>query len=303
MVSLATLTESSMHTGDEEVQFLEGVLYETFGSSHELLDVRLVSGGSINMSVQLTTNEGTYFVKWNSADKIDMFRSEARSLKVLRQADVLTVPDVIGYGSRGNKSYLVLEFIKAAYQQHNYWEGFGESLALLHSHTQKRFGLSFDNYIGTLPQSNDLTDDGVEFFIEKRLKPQAGLAFFNGLLSRELYDRFQNLYEVLPGLLPRERPALVHGDLWSGNVIIDQYGYVALVDPATHYGLREAEIAFTFLFGGFEPAFYEAYYSTFPMEEGFEDRIPIYNLYPLLVHVNLFGASYVSAIERVLARY
>jgi fructosamine-3-kinase len=292
-----------MHTGDEEVQFLEGVLYETFGSAPKLLDVRLVSGGSINMSVQLTTSEGSYFVKWNTADKEDMFRAESMSLKVLRDAEVLTVPEVIGYGSRSNKSYLILEFIQAAYRQHNYWEGFGESLAILHSHTQKSFGLSFDNYIGSLPQGNSLSNDGIEFFIEHRLKPQAGLALYNNLISHKLHDKFQTLYKALPDLLPRERPALVHGDLWSGNVIVDHHGYVALVDPATHYGLREAEIAFTFLFGGFEPAFYEAYYEVFPMEKGFEERISIYNLYPLLVHVNLFGKSYLSAVEKVLDRF
>ncbi|WP_247232600.1 fructosamine kinase family protein [Telluribacter sp. SYSU D00476] len=292
-----------MHTGDEEVQFLEGILYETFGSALELLDVRLVSGGSINMSVQLMTSEGSYFVKWNTAEKEDMFEAEARGLDLLLNADVLTLPRVIGHGHRGDKSYLILEFIQSGYIQHNYWEGFGQSLALLHSHTQREFGLHFDNYIGSLHQSNTPHSDSVSFFIEQRLKPQAGLALYNNLISRKQYDKFQALYEALPGILPRERPALVHGDLWSGNVIVDQHGYVCLVDPATHYGLREAEIAFTFLFGGFDPAFYESYYDVFPMEEGFEERIPIYNLYPLLVHVNLFGRSYLSAVERVLDRF
>jgi fructosamine-3-kinase len=145
-----------------------------------------------------------------------------------------------------------------------------------------------------LLQSNEYTANWIDFFIEKRLKAQAGLAFYNGEIPRSLYDKFNDLYNKLPELLPSEKPALLHGDLWSGNVIVGSNGHVSLIDPAVYYGNREAEIAFTKLFGGFSSAFYDAYNEAFPLEKGFEERIDIYNLYPLLVHVNLFGSGYIN---------
>lgn len=210
---------------------------------------------------------------------------------------------LIHQGKQGYKAYLMLEYIEAGPQRPTYWEEFGESLAQLHSHTRPTFGLGFTNYIGALPQRNSPCNSGVEFFIEERLKVQAGMALYNNMISPQLHESFQKLYDALPGLLPNERPALVHGDLWSGNVITDPDGGVCLVDPAPDYGLREAEIAFTFLFGGFKSSFYESYTNAFPMEDDFEQRVPIYNLYPLLVHVNLFGHSYVKAVEKVLSRF
>jgi protein-ribulosamine 3-kinase len=292
-----------MHTGEDEVQFLESVIFEAFGYTPEIQDLRLMTGGSINTSVQLVTDRGTYFVKWNDADADDMFRTEALGLTLLHQTETFTIPRVLHQGSRGDKSYLVLEYIEAGPQRATYWEEFGQSLAELHTHTQAEFGLSFNNYIGSLPQRNNCHSDGIEFFIEERLKVQSGLALYNNLISRELYDSFENLYKALPELFPTERPALVHGDLWSGNVITDPQGRVCIIDPAPHYGLREAEIAFTFLFGGFSPAFYASYYEAYPLAENFEERVPIYNLYPLLVHVNLFGQSYVKAVEKTLRRF
>jgi protein-ribulosamine 3-kinase len=292
-----------MHTGNEEVQFLESVLFEIFGYAPGIQDLHLMAGGSINTSVRLVTDQGTYFVKWNNADADEMFQTEARGLRLLHQTGTFTIPRVLHQGSRGDKAYLVLEYIEPGPQRTAYWEEFGRSLAELHAHTQPKFGLSFDNYIGSLPQRNNFHADGVEFFIEERLRIQAGLALYNSLISRELYNSFESLYKALPDLLPAEGPALVHGDLWLGNVITDVRGGVCLIDPAPHYGLREAEIAFTFLFGGFSSSFYESYYEAYPLAEGFKERIPIYNLYPLLVHVNLFGQSYVGAVEKTLRRF
>ncbi len=182
-----------------------------------------------------------------------MFRAEAQGLELLRTTGTFTIPRVLHQGSRGDKAYLVLEYIEAGRKRATYWQEFGQSLAELHSHTRPEFGLSFNNYIGSLPQRNNCHQDSIEFFIEERLKIQSGLALYNNLISHQLYDSFQKLYKALPDLLPRERPALVHGDLWSGNVITDAQGRACLIDPAPHYGLREAEIAFTYLFGGFQP--------------------------------------------------
>jgi len=289
-----------MWWGDEQTEFFEGIFFQVLGRPAEVIETQLLSGGDINTAARVYTTEGIYFVKWNSADREGMFEAEARGLELLRRSETVRIPEVIGHGHYQDKAYLILEYLDAASPRPTYWEAFGQALAEMHSHTQPRFGLSFDNYIGSLPQANTPSPNGIQFLIEHRLRPQVGLALYKGLLSKELFGRFERLYERLPDLLPNERPALLHGDLWSGNVVVDEQGMPALVDPAVYYGYREAELAFTTLFGGFEPRFYEAYQEAFPLEAGFQERVPIYNLYPLLVHVNLFGAGYVSGVERVL---
>ena len=292
-----------MWLGEEQFDFFEGVFFQTLGRWVEVLEARFLVGGNINTAAQVFSSEGLFFVKWNPEERVDMFEWEARGLDLLRSTEAIYIPEVIGYGKYRDKTYLVLEYIDPVVPKTDYWESFGQSLALLHSHTQSKFGLHFDNYIGSLPQSNTLTDNGITFYIEQRLQPQAGMALYKGLISKELYAKFQKLYQRLTDLLPVERPALLHGDLWSGNVMVNEQGDAALIDPAVYYGLREAELAFTTLFGGFDERFYDAYDEAFPMEDGFQERIPIYNLYPLLVHLNLFGTGYLSGIERVLNRF
>lgn len=290
-------------SGDEQLDFFEHILFQALGKPVEVLETRFLSGGDINLAAYVFSSEGAVFVKWNEAEKEGMFEAEARGLDLLRRAEALTIPEVIHHGQYQEKAFLMLEYINPTPRAANYWQDLGQSLALLHSHTQPRFGLDFDNYIGSLPQQNTQTSNGLRFFIEQRIQAQAGLAFYKGLLSKELYNKLPRLYDRLPELLPNERPALLHGDLWSGNVLVNEQGAPALIDPAVYYGFREMELAFTTLFGGFEPLFYEAYDEAFPLEPGFTERISIYNLYPLLVHVNLFGTGYVSGIERVLERF
>ncbi len=287
----------------EQYQFIESILFENLGHNPEVLDFQFFYGGNFNLAVKVKVAEGDYFIKWNQGDHDGMFESEAKSLQVLRDTGVLSIPQVINYGKILDKEYLMIEFLTAGYKQENYWQDFGQKLAKLHTHTHHSHGLDFNNYIGALRQSNEWMEDGVQFFIEKRLKVQAGLALYDRKISEEVYDKFQTLFEKIPTLIPNEKPALLHGDLWSGNVMTDSKGFVALVDPACYYGLREAELAFTTMFGGFEPAFYEAYHEVYPIENGFGDRIPLYNLYPLMVHVNLFGGGYLDAVEKILKKY
>lgn len=287
----------------EQYQFIESILFENLGHHPEVLDFQFFYGGNFNLAVKVKVAEGDYFIKWNQGDHEGMFESEAKSLQTLRDKDVLSIPEVINYGKILDKEYLMIEFLTASYKQANYWQDFGQKLAKLHTHTHHSHGLDFNNYIGALRQNNEWMEDGVQFFIEKRLKVQAGLALYDRKISQELYDKFQVLFEKIPNLIPNEKPSLLHGDLWSGNVMTDNNGFVALVDPACYYGLREAELAFTTMFGGFEPEFYEAYHEVYPIENGFGDRIPLYNLYPLMVHVNLFGGGYLDAVEKILKKY
>jgi fructosamine-3-kinase len=289
--------------GDEQFSFFESILYQTLGQSVEVIEAQFLAGGDINTSAQVFSSEGIFFVKWNHADQADMFEVEARGLDLLRQTDALRIPQVVGYGRELDKAYLILEYIDPGPATNASWDALGHSLAVLHSHTQPKFGLHFDNYIGSLPQANTLTANGFDFFFEQRLLPQAGMALYRELLSKKFYDALFRLRERLPELLPADRPALLHGDLWSGNVMVTETGQPVLIDPAVYYGFREADLAFTKLFGGFDQRFYDAYHEAFPLEDGFNDRVAIYNLYPLLVHVNLFGSGYVSGVERILKQF
>ncbi len=287
--------------GDEQFSFFESVLFSALGHSVEVIETQFLAGGDINTAAQVFSSEGVFFIKWNHTNQaINMFEVEAKGLDLLRQTDTAVIPEVVGYGCYQDKSYLVLSYIDSGKLSDNYWDLLGQSLAEIHSHTQSTFGLSFNNYIGSLPQNNQPIANGFAFFFEQRLLPQAGMAFYNELLSKSTYEALLRLRDRLPDLLPAERPALLHGDLWSGNVMITEDGTPALIDPAVYYGFRETDLAHTRLFGGFDSRFYDAYNEAFPLEAGFDERVPIYNLYPLLVHVNLFGSGYVSGVERIL---
>ncbi|MCS6967273.1 MAG: fructosamine kinase family protein [Cytophagales bacterium] len=293
-----------MFSADAQNQFFESALLEATGWEHQILDMNFLHGGCINNAVKLQTNYGKYFLKFNEmASAYEMFQAEARGLEMLAATHTLTVPRVIGAGKQHGKSYLLLEYFEPIPPQRNYWEQLGQGLAALHSHRQQMFGLDFNNYIGSLPQNNEWIDDGINFFIEKRLRVQAGLAYYNQLIDEPFLKRLDKLYQKLPDLIPKESASLLHGDLWGGNVIVGHQGEPCLIDPAVYFGFREAEMAQTQLFGGFHQRFYQAYREAMPLESGFQERVPIYNLYPLLVHLNLFGLAYLSAIEQTLKRF
>jgi protein-ribulosamine 3-kinase len=292
-----------MFSEDTYIQFFENIILDCLGTEEHVLNYHFLGGGNINSAVRVVGASGTYFVKWNESQEQDIFEKEAYGLEQLRKTNTLKIPEVLGWGSNEGKSYLLLEYIDSAMQRPTYWTHLGESLAEIHAHTHKTFGLEHDNYLGALTQHNEPSGNGVQFYIEKRLRVQAGLALYNNEISKEMFDRITKLFDKFRDLVPNERPALLHGDLWIGNIMTCTKGTAALIDPAIYFGLREAELAFTKLFGGFHESFYKAYNEAFPLEPGFEERMELYNLYPLLVHVNLFGAGYVSGVERILRKY
>ncbi len=283
---------------------IEKILAERTGKSVAIRSRRNIGGGCINNAQKLETTAGAFFIKTNDASRYPgMFEAESQGLETLKSAGAIRVPDVVACGKAGTQSFIILEFIDSGARSRTFWEKFGQSLADLHRNTSHQFGFDRDNYIGSLKQINRRHDDWKSFFIEERLQKQAQLALENGLLSEKHISQFESLYKKLEGLLPEEPPALLHGDLWSGNFMTADDGEACLIDPAIYYGHREMEIAFTQLFGGFEARFYNAYHEAFPLQPGFEIRKEICNLYPLLVHVNLFGGGYAASVESILARY
>ncbi|TVQ71341.1 MAG: ketosamine-3-kinase [Balneolaceae bacterium] len=269
-----------------------------------------VGGGCINDTIQVSLQDGSrYFVKQNKISLRDMFEKEATGLQLLADATGETgeirIPEVTGLTEdhESGQAFLILSFVDEGRRSGDFDRRFGSALAVLHRHTTRQYGLDHDNYIGSLPQKNDRRETWNSFFMECRLEPQFAMAreqgFFNGTARQSL----ERLGKNLPELLPEEPPSLLHGDLWGGNYLCDNENRPVLIDPAVYYGHREAELAFTTLFGGFGREFYSGYEESWPLQPGFAERRDIYNLYPLLVHVNLFGGMYVSQTESILRRY
>lgn len=284
----------------EVVKTAEELLEKQAGSTVAIQQVISVGGGSINETFQLDTTIGSCFLKFNSACLYpDMFELEARGLHLLHEADEIIIPKVITSGEAGEYAFLIMEYIDSGLQQKTFWQDFGISLAKLHLHTAPYFGLAHNNYIGSLEQSNTMRNNWIEFFISERLEPQIRMAN----LPPDISAMFSKLFSMLEELVPVESPSLLHGDLWSGNYMTSDQGKAVIMDPAVYYGHREMDIGMTKLFGGFSESFYAAYNSEYPLETGWENRVDICNLYPLMVHVNLFGGSYLNQVTSILKKY
>lgn len=265
-----------------------------------------VSGGDINQVALLTAHDGRqYFIKYNRGDSAaGMLRTEALGLQALGEPGVIAVPEVIAQGSApGGWAWLLLEYIAPGHQNRAFWECFGQSLAALHEQSAAQYGLDHDNYIGSLPQSNTRYDTWVEFYAETRLRPQMRMAIAQKQLTAADERRLEALCNRLPSICPEEPPALIHGDLWGGNFLCNTHSLPVLIDPAACYAHREMDLAMSRLFGGFDPVFYESYETARPIAPGFEERIEVYQLYYLLVHVNLFGGGYAGSARRILERW
>lgn len=274
------------------------------GTAVHLLSEGAVGGGSINDCYALETSAGRYFVKTNAADRHpSMFEAEADGLNRLAATGAVRMPKVIAFGEEHDVSYLILEHINGGLKSAAFWEGFGRQLAALHRHTERAFGLDRDNYIGSMKQLNSPAADWSSFFIHQRLAPQLKKARDADRVDAGMAFRFERLFAKLDHLFPTEPPALLHGDLWSGNFLSDDHGRPVLIDPAVYYGHREMDIAMTRLFVGFDAGFYSAYSSAWPLASGWEERIDLCNLYPLLVHVNLFGGGYAQQVSAILKRF
>lgn len=283
---------------------IEDILSDQIAQGAKILSVRPQGGGDINHALALETTCGRIFVKYNHAKRFPgMFGAEARGLSLLASSGTIQTPEVIGFGSDSELSFLCLHFIETGKRRSGFMPLFGEQLAELHQHSGDLFGLDHDNYLGSLPQSNTPSAVWTEFFILRRLQPMLIMARKNKLLSKEDESAFERLFGRLGQIMPAEKPSLLHGDLWGGNYLCGPAGTPVLIDPAVYYGHREADLSMTRLFGGFDEDFYQAYHAHFPLQPGWEQRVEIFNLYPLLVHVNLFGAGYVGSVRQIIRKF
>ena len=268
------------------------------------LQLQPVGGGSINQCFRISTGSDTFFCKVNSATKFPhLFEKEAKGLKLLGQQTGIRVPEVVGHFYSEEYQALLLEWIPGGQQTREFWKDFGSGLAALHHQHNERHGLDYNNYMGSVEQANDWEADWCRFFIHRRLQPLVEQCANQKLLSPKHQQLFEQLYERLPGLFESEPPSLLHGDLWSGNFMCDNASRPVLIDPAVYYGHRSMDLGMTTLFGGFDPQFYQSYHYHYPLPANYAEQWQVCNLYPLLIHLRLFGSSYRSQIESTLQAF
>ena len=283
----------------------------TTGESIAVNTCRSVSGGCINEAWMIETTAGkTFFVKSNRDAAKAMFLSEADGLNAMRATGTIRVPEVVTVGQLDSgESFLVLEAIAAggrAGRSTDFFETFGRSLAEMHRQgTSQRFGFDSDNWLGSSIQLNPWENDWTKFWGEARLAPQLKMAHDNGHSNRRLQQLGERLIDRIEDSFGSgdEPPALIHGDLWSGNYLADENGQPVIFDPACYYAHREAEFGMTKLFGSFPRTFYDAYHEAWPLSQGWESRVELYTLYHLLNHLNLFGSSYLNGCLDILERH
>jgi len=273
-----------------------------------ILGVDPVGGGCIANACRIRTTDRDYFLKWASGEAGSTFVAEGTGLAALANAtDRLAVPRpiVAKNADRDSAGILVMDWLEEAPKDVRFWEALGSGLAALHAeHAGDEFGFERDNFIGRLPQRNSRSDDWRTFFIESRLGPQVAMARELGRWRSGWTSGLDGLVRRIPEILDAHpRRSLVHGDLWSGNVLATTSGRAALVDPAVYVGDREVDIAMSELFGGFSSRFYEAYNDAWPLAPGYDERRDMYNLYHLINHLNHFGSGYAGQVDAVLARF
>ena len=267
--------------------------------------IRPVSGGDINEAFAIEINNKIHFLKVNERAVFPtMFQKEAHGLHELRKSKSLQVPDVFQVLEGNQHQFLILDWLTQSNNPNSdNWYQAGFDLAQMHLKTQETYGFKEWNYIGSIRQENNEKTTWAEFFATQRIEPIYQQAREKGYFSAGTTSLIHKLLDKVDNLFPIEQPALLHGDLWNGNMMFNTNNEASIYDPAVYFGHREMDIAMTKLFGGFDDAFYLGYNACYPLEKGWEERLQLGQLYPLLIHVLLFGGGYVGQVERILNRF
>ncbi|MDX1347943.1 MAG: fructosamine kinase family protein [Thiomicrorhabdus chilensis] len=261
-----------------------------------------VSGGDIHQAFKLHTHTGNYFLKLNHLEALPLFETEVHNLRAIERSGSILCPKPLGFGRHNEQAWLLMEHLELTSRGDDFQRG--RDLALMHhqiNHETKPFGWFENNYIGHTPQLNRWHSDWVGFYSEERLRPQLEMTQLNDA-PRQLYDLGCELIDRLPNWFQNYQPeaALLHGDLWGGNSAFTTSGDAVVFDPACYYGDRETDLAMSELFGGFSDAFYAGYNEVFPLDRDYAKRKPLYNLYHILNHYNLFGGHYAQQAQGII---
>lgn len=287
---------------DQQHQWMEKIIRRYGQADERIRDISAAGGGSISQSFSIIGEKFSWFIKFNRPAMLPMFIAEAEGLAALGECPALRVPKVFGCAEEEGAAFLLIEHIRMqplrgktqVFQA-------GRSLAALHQMQGESFGWHGNNFIGSSPQDNTPHEDWPRFFAHCRLLPQLEMAKGHGD-SENMIDSGLRLLQMLPAFFQGYEPriSLTHGDLWGGNAALDEAGRLVLFDPAVHYADRETDLAMSELFGGFPEDFYAGYEDQWPLDTGYSIRRPLYQLYHVLNHFNLFGGGYQSQAERLI---
>lgn len=284
---------------------LSGWVKEHFVDDLGVEKITPIHGGETNIGFRLDSSVGKYFLKVNPKEDFhDMLEKEALSLKLLNQTEIITVPKVLAVGKKEKVNFMLMDWVEKAEPNRLFWENFGFDMASFHQNKSFPFyGFVTDNYIGSLKQPNMGCNSWSDFFIQQRLVPLVGDAYDKNIIDQLTVQKFEALYSRLPDIFSDEPPSLLHGDFWYGNYMCNKEGKAVLIDPSCYFGNRIMDIAMSKLFGGFPDQFYHAYNSVWHLPYGWQDAVEIANLYPLLVHANMFKGQYGEMIKNILYRF
>jgi fructosamine-3-kinase len=263
-----------------------------------------LGGGCINQCYRIVGRKEQVFLKVNSTHQFpSLFVKEKNGLSTIGQSQTIAVPNVITVEEVEEEQLLMLQWVQRGNPDLLFWTRFGEQLAAMHQISKPYFGHDENNFMGSVPQDNSPGESWCQFFVQNRLQPLSKKCIDARLLQPDFQEKLAKLYRRLPGIFREGPSSLVHGDLWSGNFICNDHSQPVLIDPAVHYGNSAADLGMTLLFGGFDKRFYEAYHYHSPIDQNHKEQWEVCNLYPLLIHLLLFGKSYLSQIELIANKY
>ncbi|MBI9048340.1 MAG: fructosamine kinase family protein [Anaerolineaceae bacterium] len=293
-------------------EYLRKIITE-IGDSATILNIRPAHHTIAHSSYQIETSMRKYLIKYAETRFESNIRCEYIGLKYLHDSKCVHTPKIFDYHDADETipAYLLMEWIEQGSKLSASGQNqLGEELAALHDASAEifsinKFGFNDDNYIGNNPQYNQWMEHWADFYVAQRLKPQIKLGTKKGLIDNHFRDELNRLCERIPDLLGAGHftPCLLHGDLWGGNVLFNKDNIPVLIDPAVYFGVPEAELAFTELFGGFSKDFYQAYDSVLPIPYGYKENKNLYNLYHILNHLNLFGQMYLREAQNICTYY
>lgn len=271
--------------------------------SDKIISSKPITGGDISSAFHLETSKGNYFLKVNNDPfALKMFLAEQKGLSDIAATNTIAVPSVYVAESYEDMAIILMDFIDSKRPHPADYARFGTELAKMHLVTNSEFGYSSNNFIGSLDQSNNENNDWADFYWSQRIKPQFQLALNNNLLSADEIPSKEQSISLFKQIFNNVKPSLLHGDLWGGNYLISTDGTPYLIDPAVYYGHSMVDIAMSQLFGSFGPDFYNSYHQIIPKSDFYKEEIDLYQLYYLLVHLNLFGRGYYTSVSDVMKR-
>lgn len=283
---------------------IQNAFESLFGKTPQVYGIHPIGGGALNQNYKILSDLGLFFVKMHPVGNLPkLFESEQLAIKSIRKTSTVAAVNPIGIVEFNDKKIFFLDFVEQTPPSKNFWGDFGTSLANLHKCSRVNFGFGEDNYLGSYLQKNKPSNNWDSFYIHNRLMPAVKSASKQLLLNESHQGKFERFNDLAEFAFTQEAPSLLHGNLRRHHVLTSHEGNALLCNPSSYYGHREMDIAMTKMSGGFEQAFYEAYFATYPLSSDWEIRLDFCQIYYELVNLCNYGAPYLPAVEARLNKW